>query len=155
MSKITLIFVGGNSEVDKVIDNVSHGDKSHVAIGILGSTLEALGMKDEHDLYPGVWLHDPLKYQNNPDAIFKEVEIPDIQAAETEARKLIGTLYGYDCCIKGGVYDQTGLEIFGNLLTANCSKTVTLVLRAGGFNILPSVNADCITPNDLYRALEG
>jgi hypothetical protein len=38
-------------------------------------------------------------------------------------------------------------------LTMNCSETVTRILRAGGLNVLPGVNADCVTPMDLYRYL--
>jgi hypothetical protein len=35
--------------------------------------------------------------------------------------------------------------------TMNCSETVSRVVRAGGVNVLPGVDADCITPMDLVR----
>jgi len=32
---------------------------------------------------------------------------------------------------------------------------VTRILRAGGVDVLPGVYADCVTPADLLKALEG
>lgn len=155
MSKIMVIFIGGGTSlVDKVINAVSHGKNSHVAIQINGYTVEALGEKDEGDKYPGVWEHDLIKYANDPNAVFIGVDIPDIESAKKKAKELIGTLYGYVDCVNGGIYDLTGKQCQGDgEITANCSETVTRILRAGGFNVLPGVAADCITPNDLYRAL--
>jgi len=152
MAKVTLIIVGGESKIDKLITGITGGAKSHVAISILGSTLEALGIKDENDIYPGVWLHSPLKHINHPDATFIGVDIPDVVSAEDTARRLIGTLYGYVDCVNGGIYNLTGIQLPGDgNLTANCSETVVRVLRAGGFDILPGVDADCITPGDIYK----
>lgn len=154
MTKVTVIFVSGTSIVDKVIDAVSHGKYSHVAIKILNGVVEALGVKDQGDKYPGTWIHDASKYDNNPDAIFIDVDLPDIDRAATEASTLIGKPYGYIDCINGGVYDLTGYQLPADKgITENCSETITRILRAGGFNILPDVTADCITPNTLARAM--
>lgn len=113
-------------------------------------------MKDATDLYAGVWIHDADKYDNDPNAVFIDVDVPDLEGAETEARKLIATHYGYLDCVVGGYYDITGKQIPADGgITANCSETVTLILRAGGFNVLPGVEADAVTPNDLYKALNG
>ncbi|HWR05683.1 hypothetical protein, partial [Sporomusa sp.] len=139
--------------VDRVIAEVSHGDFCHTAIKILGGTLEALGMPDEGDKYPGVWLHAAGKYDNNPSAEFIEIDIPNMVEAEAEAIRLIGTPYGYTDCIRGGIYDLTGKQLPGNSITANCSETVTRVIRAGEFTVLPAVIPDDITPNDLRNAL--
>jgi hypothetical protein len=48
---------------------------------------------DSGDKYPGVWLHAADKYDNNPNAEFVEIDLPNLAAAEVEARRLIGTLY--------------------------------------------------------------
>lgn len=152
---VTVILIKGdhNNLVDDVIMDVSRGEYSHSAIKILGSTLEALGQKDQGDLYPGVWLHAPDKYDNNPAAVFIQVELPDLAAAEAEARRLIGTLYGYTDCVRGGLHKLIGVDPVGNAITANCSETVTRILRAGGFDILPEVTPDCVTPVDLGNVL--
>jgi hypothetical protein len=177
MSKITVVFVGGDSGVDKVIDTVTNGNISHVAIKILGGTLEALGIKDSVDKYPGVWLHDTAKYDNNPYADYIDIDLPDLASAEKKAKLLLGKFYSYIGCIEGGAYDLFGVQLHPwltkviNVLTIkalglpvnidtgewtmNCSETVTRILRAGGLNILPGVDADCITPEDLRVALNG
>lgn len=155
LSKLKVVFVGGNSVIDQVINDVTHGTVSHVAVEILGGTLEAKGMKEESDKYPGVWLHEPGKYDSNPLARIMFVDVPDVPGAEAEARKLIGTLYGYTDCVRGGMRDLTGVELPGNTLTANCSETVTRVLRAGGLDVLPGVPADCVTPEALLEVLDA
>lgn len=156
MSKVTVIFVYGDGFIDKIIDGVTDGIYSHTAIKILGGVVEALGVKDPGDDYPGIWLHPADKYDNNPNAKFIDVEIPDLSGAEETARKLIGKLYGYTDCIVGGLHDITGLNIPGDGdITDNCSETVPRILRGGGLNILPGIYADDITPNHLYRVLEG
>jgi hypothetical protein len=149
-----VIFVRGSkgNTVDRVIDDVSRGEFSHVAIKILDSIVEALGEPDLGDKYPGVWAHNPEKY-DGADVEVVPVELPDLPSAEAEARSLIGTFYGYTDCIRGGLYDLTGVTLQGNKFTANCSETVTRILRAGGLDVLPGVPPDCITPNDLYRAV--
>jgi len=154
VAKATVILVQGDNTnlVDHVINDVSQGEYSHSAIKFDWGIIESLGIKDPGDKYPGVWLHDPGKYDNAMVTRI-EVDLPDIPAAEVEARLLIGTLYGYTDCVRGGLYDLLGVELEGNKITANCSETVTRILRAGGLNILPDIEADCITPNDLYREL--
>jgi hypothetical protein len=177
MAKVTVIFVGGNELVDKVIEGVTHGTCSHVAIQILGGVLESQGVPDKGDRYPGVHLHALDKYDNNQYAKFVEVEVPNLSAAERTAKRLLGKFYSYIGCIEGGVYDLFGIQLhpwiakYINLLivkffrlpvnldtgewTMNCSETVTRILRAGGLSVLPGVDADCITPEDLLVALNG
>ena len=175
MAKISIIFVHGDTFIDKSIDDITNGKYSHTAIKILGGVLEALGMPDAGDKYPGVHLHDLGKYDNNPHVEFIEVDLPDLASAEKEGRNLLGMFYSYIGCIEGGTYDLFGINIhplINNMinilitkflhipvklssgeLTMNCSETVTRILRAGGLNVLPGVNADCVTPMDLYRYL--
>lgn len=177
MSKVTVIFVGGSKLIDKVIENVTHGTCSHTAIKILGGVLESQGMPDVGDKYPGVHLRTDGKYNNNTYTQFVDVDLPDLIAAEKKAQSLLGKFYSYIGCIEGGSYDIFGINLhpiinrFINLLivkflnipinldtsewTMNCSETVTRILRAGGLDVLPGVDADCITPEDLLKALTG
>jgi len=150
MAKVTLIFVGGDSKVDKIITGVTGGTKSHVAGILFDSVYESLGMKDEGDLYPGVWMHDPSKYINNPDVEFITLEVPDIKALEAEARNLLGTPYGYTDCVRTGSF---GTVIPDNAYTMDCSETWTRLLRAGKLDILPGVPAGCISPVKLYEGV--
>jgi hypothetical protein len=176
MGKVTVIFVGGDSLVDDVIEKVTSGEYSHVAININGGILESTGIIKEGDHYPGVHMRQITEYDGNPDAVFIDVDVPDLQAAELKAKYLLGKFYSYVGCVEGGAYDVFGIKLHGwitkliNLLlvkflhipvnvdtgewSMNCSETVTRILRAGGFNILPGVDADCITPMDLYRELK-
>ena len=156
MSKVTVIFVGGTSFVDKVIDGVSHGVHSHVAVKALGGVLEALGVKDEEDKYPGVWAHSADKYDNDPNAKFVEVDVPDVEAADKWAEGIISTPYAYVGCIDGGLHDMLGTNLpCDGQLTMNCSETVTRYLRAGKCDLLHGVYADAITPADDEKALEA
>lgn len=136
-SKVVMVFVGGDSWLDKEIETVSEGDVSHAAGILFDSTYEAIGLKEETDKYPGVWLHRLNKYNGNPYAKFIEVEIPDIEGLKDEARKLLGTLYGYMNCGRTAVYDLTGIQIPDNSLTVMCSETWTRLLRGGKVNVLP------------------
>ncbi|MBU2700435.1 hypothetical protein Ga0466249_001527 [Sporomusaceae bacterium BoRhaA] len=175
MAKVSIIFVHGDTFIDKSIDDITNGKYSHTAIKILGGVLEALGMPDDGDKYPGIHLHDLGKYDNKPYVEFVSVELPDLAAAENEARNMIGMFYSYIGCIEGGTYDLFGINLrpwFNKIInilitkffhipvnlstgkwTMNCSETVTRILRAGGLNVLPGVDADCVTPMDLYRYL--
>jgi hypothetical protein len=151
--KVTFIFVGGESKVDKLITGVSGGDKSHVAIKIFDGILESTGEREEIDPYPGVWLHNPDKYDNNQFAEFIEVEIPDIEGFKAEARKLLGSPYGYTDCLRAGIFDLLGIEIPDNDWLMDCSELGTRLVRAGKLDVLPDVEAGCIDPMRLRNAI--
>lgn len=153
MGKVIYVFVGGNDKIDKIITSVSGGDKSHVAIKLFDCILESTGEREETDPYPGVWLHSPDKYDNNPYAEFIEVEIPDIEGFKNEARKLLGTPYGYSDCIRTGVFDLLGIEIPDNDWVMDCSELGTRLARAGKLDILPNIEAGCIDPMRLRNAI--
>lgn len=72
--------------VDTAIDTVEQRFYLHVAVLILGGTLEALGVKDPGDLYSGTWLHSADQYTGNPHAVFVDVDIPGMSGAETVAQ---------------------------------------------------------------------
>ena len=158
MAKLTLMFYkgAGGGIVDTVIDAVEGGIYSHVAVLILGGTLEALGVKDPADLYSGTWLHPADKYTNDPRAVFVDVDIPDMTGAETVARSLIGSPYGYVSCVEGGLRDLTGIcmESIGPF-TNDCSEVATRVLRGGGLDVLPGIPPGDITPWKLAVAVNG
>ena len=149
MAKVVLIFVGGDSNVDRVIETVSKGDVSHVAGLLFDSAYESTGLKEESDPYPGVWLHWPDKYNSNPDARFIEVDVPDIEGLKTEARRLLGTPYAYGGCIKTGIYDLLDIQLPDKDWTMHCSETWTRLLRNGGANVLPDTEPGCIDPYNL------
>lgn len=153
---VTVILVRGADDnfVDRVIQQFSDGPYSHSAIKFPWALVESMGIKAEEDIYPGVWPHEPGTY-DNAIAARAVIDLPDQEGAEREARRLIGRPYGYLDCLKGGLHDTLGIDLPGNKLAMNCSETVTRILRAGGFNVCPGVEPDCVTPNDLYRALES
>lgn len=155
MSKLTVIFTANSdNKFSKLISKVTKGEYTHVALKILNSVLEAFVSAIEDDPYPGIWLHEPDRYDNYKNAVFVDVEVPNLRGAEREARRSLGTYYGLVDCITSGIYNLTGASIPGNgKHTMNCSETVVRILRAGGVNILPGINADSISPMDLYRAL--
>jgi hypothetical protein len=156
MDKVTVIFCkGDNGIIDTVIDTVEQGEFSHSAIKILGGTFEALGVMDKGDLYPGAWLHPLDKYDNNPNVVQIDVEIPDLTYAELKATELKGTLYGYISCVTGGLHDLLGIHLRGDGEFSNdCSELVTRVLKAGGLDLFPVDYPDNITPQDLYNKLQ-
>lgn len=153
MAKVTLIFVGGDSTVDRLIDTVSKGDVSHVACLLFDSVLESTGLKDESDPYPGVWLHRPDKYNSNPDARFIEVEVPDIEALKTEARRLLGTPYAYGGCLKTGIFDMLDIQLPDNDWTMHCSETITRLLKGGKVPLLPLLVPGVIDPYRLEKTI--
>lgn len=153
MGKVTLIFVSGDSEVDKLITGVTGGNKTHVAGLLFDGVYESTGMKEEFDPYPGVWLHNPDKYVNNPDAEFIDLEVPDLDALKEEARRLLGTPYGYTDCARTGIYEMLGIVITDNAYAMDCSETWTRLLKASGLDILPEIPAGCVSPEKMYRTI--
>lgn len=153
MDKLTLIFVGGNSPIDNLIERVSKGDVSHVACLLFDSVFESTGIKEEQDPYPGIWLHNPHKYGTNPYAKFIQVEIPDKPALNKMARALLGTPYSYLACFKTWMYDRFRVKLFDTSATMHCSETITRLLRAGGVSVLPDLEPGSIDPYRLYKAV--
>ena len=156
MAQVKVIFVRGQDNlVDNVIAGASHGPYVHVAIKVPGVGLvESLGNERVGIILPGVRISPWRKYDSNPDVTIIDVELPDMAAAQVEAEKMFGRPYGYDACIDGGMQDMFGVQMPGNgELTANCSETVTRILRAGGRQVLPDQTADSVTPMALMRAL--
>ena len=157
MTAVRVGFVGGDSWLDRAIEGISgsqYADISHAYIHLLGSIVEAEGVKQYSDPYPGVWLHPPDKYDGDPHAKCVIVDLPDIEAAQAKARELIGTLYGYTDCIVTATKFLTGHNIFaGGENTMHCSETVTRILRAGGLQVCPGLQADEVSPVLLYEDL--
>lgn len=150
-------LVGGDSLLDKTIEDLSdaeYSDVSHAFMLVLHSTLESRGLKDEEDLYPGVWLHDIEKYRYDKHAKFFKIFIPDYKQLEKKAREELGNFYGYSSCIQ-----FTIKKIFGKILfdinlknSGDCSETVSEILRAGGIkNLYPDIKSNLITPEMLYQ----
>ena len=156
MDKITLIFCEGNAWYSDIIKYVEHGKYTHVAGIILNSTLEAQGVCDDIDRYPGFWCHSPQKYIDGVNCKFVTVGIKNLFAAEEKARRLIGCPYSFH----GDV--EAGLEMMFNLqppvdgdLTVMCSEAWDIILKAGipvGFS-LPNFKPDFVAPQRLYDAV--
>ena len=157
MAKVRVGFVGGDTVIDKVIEGASgsqYADISHTFIYLLNSIVEAEGVKQYADPYPGVWLHPPAKYDGDSHAKFIDVDVPDVPAAESKARELIGTLYGYvDCLATVSKFLADCNLIPGSDRTMHCSETVTRILRAGGVSVCPELQADEVSPVLLYEDL--
>ena len=157
MSAVRVGFVGGDTIVDTVIEAASgsqYADISHSFVYLLNSIVEAEGVKKYSDPYPGVWVHPPDKYEGNQHVKFIDVDVPDLPAAESKARELIGTLYGYTDCIVTATKFLTGHNIFkGGENTMHCSETVVRILRAGGLVVCPELEADEVSPILLYEDL--
>lgn len=157
MTAVRVGFVGGDSWLDKAIEAASgsqYADISHAFIFLLNSIVEAEGVKQYADPYPGVWLHPPGKYDGDGHVKIIELDVPDLPAAESKARELIGTLYGYSDCIVTATKFLTGYNIFsGGERTMHCSETVTRILRAGGLPVCPGLQADEVSPVLLYEDL--
>lgn len=154
MPRVTVIVVGGDSFVDRVIKKASHAEAdnvTHVALALGGYTWEASGIKEPDDPYPGFWPHAWDKYINHQDAKFIAIEVPDLTAILRKAEELKGTHYGFDDCAQGGLYERTGFEIPDTALTVNCSESVTRCLRTV-IDVLPEIKgAGNVVPERFYR----
>lgn len=170
---LTIIFVRGDPEniIDRTIETFSKGDYCHVAIKFSWGIVESLGVP-ELGFMPGVRM-SPINKYDGADILATDIELPDQVAAERKAQNLIGRFYSYIGCLEGGTYDTIGIKLHPWIVkiinwfltrffsvslggdtgewTMNCSETVTRILRAGGLEVLPGVDADCITPMDLVR----
>ncbi|MBP2643785.1 MAG: hypothetical protein H6Q67_1672 [Firmicutes bacterium] len=147
LAEIQVLFSYPVSPFGHLIDAVegAGADPSHSAIFMLGGILEALD---------NGFVKSPLNAYEGRKTTVITVKVPDMEAAEVEAGKLLGTPYGYIDCVNGGLHDLTGANIPGDgELTVDCSEAVTRILRAGGLDILPGLYADCVTPADLLEAL--
>lgn len=153
MAKYTLVFVGGYTKIDGVIETASNAlqeNISHVASVFNGNTLEAQGVILGDEKYPGFWRQRPDRLVGVPCVRFVAVEVPDLTPILSEVQELIGTPYGYTDCIRGGVYDLFGVQIPDNALTMDCSEAQTRLLRTV-VDVLPGREPGTITPIDLYR----
>jgi len=145
--EVKVLFVFAHDWIGKIIDAAEgKGENpSHTGIFLLDSLLEAT-LKG--------FVKSPVDEYRDCKTVVATVDIPKIEDAELEAKRLLYTPYGYIDCINGGIHDITGVQVPGDgEVTVNCSEAVTRILRAGGLDVLPGVYADCVTPADLYRAL--
>jgi hypothetical protein len=142
-----VIFVHGDNFLSKIIQKATGSEWAHVGIELFDGIVEAL--------FEGVKLSERNKYDlYHTDYV--SVDIPEIDAAEEKARQLLNTSYGFlTDNFTGAVHALTGIVLVGNEeKTVNCSETVTRILRAGGLDILCGIEADAITPGDLYGILK-
>lgn len=149
MMDVNVLFVYPQDWFGRLIDVVEGAgdDPSHCGIFMLDGLLEAI---------EGGFLKSPADTYRDCRSRMVVIDVPNIGDAQLEAKRLLNTPYGYIDCVNAGIYDVTGKMIPGDgELTVSCSEAVTRILRAGGLDVLPGVYADCVTPADLLRALEG
>lgn len=154
MTTVRVGFAGGTTIIDRAIQKVSgseYCDITHAFIFLFDSIAEAEGVKEYDDIYPGFWLHPPDKYAGDEHVKIVELDVPDIAAAQEEARRLIGTPYSYHGCLEAAA-QLSGLNLpVDGEHTVMCSEAVTQILRAGGLCICPDNLADDVTPVMLYK----
>ena len=154
MDKIVVGFVGGNKNLDRAIKYFSDSEEydiTHAFTMILNSTCESRGIKEKSDPYAGVWLHDPDKFCNDITARFIEIDIPNIHNAERMARFLIGSAYGFSSCLAFFLKKVFGINFPDNKHSCNCSETQALILRAGGLDVYPNMQANEISPLQMFQ----
>ncbi|MBP2644305.1 MAG: hypothetical protein H6Q67_2192 [Firmicutes bacterium] len=145
--KVKVLFVYPHDWIGKIIDAAEGPgeDVCHTGIFMLDALLEATSAG---------FIKSPVDTYRNCKTKIVAVDVPDIDDAELEAKRLLNTPYGWTSCVNGGIHDITGYQIPGDgEVTVNCSEVVCRILRAGGLDILPGVYADGVTPADLFRAL--
>jgi hypothetical protein len=154
MDKLILGFVGGDSDLDKAIQYFSDAEKyniTHSFVMILGSTFESRGVKEPSDPYPGVWLHSPDKYVHDKSARFIQLDVPYLRGAEDEARRLVGSAYGYSSCLAFFLRKAFKINFPDNNHSCDCSEAQTLVIRAAGANVYPHIQPNEISPLMAFR----
>lgn len=161
VAQVDIGFVGGDTWVDEVIKFFSESYQeniTHAFAMVYGRPFEAEGVKEEGTKYPGAWF-TPRRHKYKEDQYkglvkYIRVEIPDLEAFEDKAVSLQGTLYGYSDCLAAEYKKLTGNDaLVDGETTVMCSETVSLMLRAGGLNVLPDLQPDQIMPVTLYHEL--
>lgn len=153
-NKIVIGFVGGDTNIDRAIKYFSDSeyyDITHTFGMLFNSTLESTGCKEESDIYPGVWIHSPDKFINNSHARFIEVAIPDMQALENEARKMIGSHYSIGSCLAYFLKKVANINFPDFMRTCDCSELWTQLLRAGGRKVLARYKVNQVSPLMLFK----
>ena len=157
MTPVRVGFAGGTTAIDRAIQAVSgseYCDITHAFIYLFGGIVEAEGVKEFSDKYPGVWLHPPNKYQpSNEHVKIVEVNLPDIKDAKAKACALLGTPYSYHGCLEAAA-ELAGIELpVDGSHTVMCSEAVTMIIRAGGLYACSGIEPDYVTPVMLYNDL--
>lgn len=154
MGEAIIIAVSGDTPIDNIITRFTGGIYSHVAIQTNENVVEALGTKEDDDPYPGVWKHDLHKYDNDPNAKFFKVKVPNLGAGNKWLESVIGTPYAFPGCVVAAISIATGVSLpCDGELTMNCSETVARYLRECGLDFLSGEFADSITPFDDVEAI--
>lgn len=149
LANIDILFSYPTDFIGRVID-LAEGkgpDPCHCGVFILDGLCQALSQG---------FVKSPADVYDSERHAVMTVAIKDIAAAESKAQELLGTPYGYLDCVNGGIHDILGKVVPGDgEFTINCSEGVTRILRAGGMDLLPGIPADCVTPADLFHALNS
>lgn len=155
--------VGGYDWIDGVINTFSGSLEENIThmFSILPDkkgnykTYEAEGIKEGADPYPGYFPHALEKWANNKNAIFIKVEVSDkdYQRGIRYAHQLVGHFYGYDACVKGGLWKTLQIKLPDTDITVDCSEADTRIARKMNIDILPDLEAGSVVPADGVNAL--
>lgn len=140
---VRLLFVKEDTPTGKLIQEMTSGEWSHVAVYGLSGLVEAVP--------PRVTISSVARYQEcRTEAV--DFYVPDLDNALRELERLVGSPYGLLSCLSGGLYDILGLELVVPPCAVDCSQLAVKAIRAGSGVIRPDLPDSCFTPQGLYAA---
>lgn len=142
-SYIRLLFVKEDTPTGLLIQEITGGEWSHVAIFAFGGLVEAVPLR--------VTVSSVDRYRDFRTE-FVDFYVPDLDSALHELKQLVGRPYSLLSCLSGGLYDVFGVELVVPAGAVDCAQLVVLALRAGGAVLQPEVPDSCFSPQGLYAS---
>ncbi len=140
---VRLLFVKEDTPTGELIQRITGGEWSHVAVYALGGLVEAVP--------PRVTVSSVGRYLDCRTEIV-DFYVPDLDNALREAERLVGSPYGLLSCLFGGLYDVFGAELVVPAGAVDCAQLAVRAIRAGGGSVRPELPDSCFTPQGLYAA---
>ena len=151
---IGFIFISQQGFIHEIIGSVvrytTHSRFSHVAIGFEDFIIEAVA--------PKVKVSEVTKFDGEIQRVILSYNVSDevYDKCLATAKNYIGTAYGLDDCLIGGLrdffdVDASALDIND---TTDCSALGVIVARVVFPDLLSNTQPCEVTPERLYRALK-
>lgn len=140
---LRLLFIKEDTPTGELIQRITGGEWSHVAVYALGGLVEAVP--------PRVTVSSVGRYQGLRTE-FVDFYVPDLDCALREVERLVGSPYGLLSCLSGGLYDVFGVELTVPAGAVDCAQLAVRAIRAGGRAVRPELPDNCFTPQGLYVA---
>jgi hypothetical protein len=140
---LRLLFIQENTPTGVLIQRITGGEWSHVAVYALGGLVEAVP--------PRVTVSSIGRYLDCRTEI-ADFYVPDLNNALREAERLVGNPYGLLPCLSGGLYDVFRVELIVPAGAVDCAQLAVRAIRAGGGSVRPELPDSCFTPQGLYAA---